>query len=691
MKSKKICLCLIVLFTYKASFAAGWHLISVPGRVDSGQGNCKTPIFASGFGIGDYGYAGTGENSFWRYNPLSNTWQDVACPAPARQQSISFTIGGKIYFGCGTMNDLWQLDTGTGVWTQMANYPGVVNPTSPYSEKTLVLGDSAYFGYGNNFYQYTPASNTWAHKRAFPGSSTGGSTLLSLNGVGYYIGPYNNEVWAYYPGSDTFIQKNSLASLTDVIGGFVSNNRAYIFVSLPSFEYGDSLGQIVVEQYNDTSDSWALVSFGPPDPFLPGNQSSHVSFAIGSNGYIGSEYVLIGGGYAIDPNFWEYNPDLNTWAQRASLAFSSNNQTEAVTIDSVAYVFGGSLDPNYATNALWSYNGNSEKWLQKAHFPGTARSRAIGFAINGIFYTGGGFDYLGGTLYDFWQYDPASDTWAQKDSLPTTNIIPVAAGTLGGGVVVNGLGYYNTYTYNPATDTWAPADSLANFPEIASPALAACGANVFSFLPMDPQLIPYNVVNKNSGPTYTVPANVVDTITSYNMGNLTAHQYWCFARGGKVDFLNGRLFYELDTLTGSITRLLDFPGLTNTDATGFVIGNKIYYGFGDSIPGAPHINSFWEYDDNYTPPTANEDVEPRYLKLYPNPVTNTFTIEWDIFAVTPDFSVQVLDMLGRTVTLPWVKNTGTITFNTQALPSGIYTVQIESAGLNGTQRFIKLQ
>jgi hypothetical protein len=94
----KLLLCLIILYTCKTSLAAGWHLISVPGRVDSGQGNCKTPIFTSGFGLGDYGYAGTGENSFWRYSPSNNTWQDVACPAPARQQSISFTIGGKIYF-----------------------------------------------------------------------------------------------------------------------------------------------------------------------------------------------------------------------------------------------------------------------------------------------------------------------------------------------------------------------------------------------------------------------------------------------------------------------------------------------------------------------------------------------------------------------------------------------------------------
>ena len=76
-------------------------------------------------------------NGELNYSPVIDTltvypWYYVTdIPGQSRTQSFSFAIGSKAYVGTGVyqnymyLEDMWEYDTETGVWTQKANYPEV--------------------------------------------------------------------------------------------------------------------------------------------------------------------------------------------------------------------------------------------------------------------------------------------------------------------------------------------------------------------------------------------------------------------------------------------------------------------------------------------------------------------------------------------------------------------------------------
>ena len=67
----------------------------------------------TGFAIDDFGYFGLGgqfnrpaASDFWRYNPLTNTWEELAAIGTVdetfrRQGAVSFVIGQTAYIGTG--------------------------------------------------------------------------------------------------------------------------------------------------------------------------------------------------------------------------------------------------------------------------------------------------------------------------------------------------------------------------------------------------------------------------------------------------------------------------------------------------------------------------------------------------------------------------------------------------------------
>lgn len=95
--------------------------------------------YAVGFAIGSKGYFGTGNdqgnpgtNDFWQFDPASNTWQQKAnLPGLPRNSASGFSVSGKGYIGlghdsisgpAGMLNDFWEYDTLTNVWTSIADF-----------------------------------------------------------------------------------------------------------------------------------------------------------------------------------------------------------------------------------------------------------------------------------------------------------------------------------------------------------------------------------------------------------------------------------------------------------------------------------------------------------------------------------------------------------------------------------------
>ena len=181
-------------------------------------------------------------------------------------------------------------------------------------------------------------------------------------------------------------------------------------------------------------------------------------FSIGSKGYIGlgSKYPT----YYKD--FWQYDPDANTWTQKADFGGHARDYAVGFTIASKGYVGTGQSGafPNYTYyKDFWEYDPNSNTWTRKSDFGGTARYGAVGFSIDSQGYLGTGTDGLG--QKDFWEFDPIQNAWSQKadfggiERVWATGFSIGGKGYLGTGLDDNNIVDRDFWEFDPAANTWS--------------------------------------------------------------------------------------------------------------------------------------------------------------------------------------------------------------------------------------------
>lgn len=175
------------------------------------------------------------------------------------------------------------------------------------------------------------------------------------------------------------------------------------------------------------------------------NRGSAIGFEAAGKGYIG---LGQGNGVSYLSDIWCYNPDNETWTQKADFIGSPRRQAVAFSIDSIAYV-GTGQDQDGFTNDFYKYDPILNIWDTISDFAGTARKGAVGFAMGAQGYVGTGDD--GVYTNDFWQYQPLTDTWIQKANFPGN----ARTGASGWGIFPTAFiacGHDNTWTYRK--DVW---------------------------------------------------------------------------------------------------------------------------------------------------------------------------------------------------------------------------------------------
>lgn len=216
-------------------------------------------------------------------------------------------------------------------------------------------------------------------------------------------------------------------------------------------------------RYDPELDSWSQMAD------LPGPcRRNAVGFALNDKGYVGtgvdsSESAL---GTTLK-DFWEYDPGLNSWAQKADYPGAGGNgvyYAGAFTADNKGYITCGKYGPSTYAFDLWEYKPTTDSWSQRANFPGGVRYAVTALSIDGKGYVGMGIDE---DIYrkDWWQYNPATNVWEQRENLPGTERGAASTFTIGskGFVVFGGDGGYKDelWEYNPYQDSW---NIKANFP-----------------------------------------------------------------------------------------------------------------------------------------------------------------------------------------------------------------------------------
>jgi N-acetylneuraminic acid mutarotase len=312
-----------------------------------------------------------------------------------------------------------------------------------------------------------------------------------------------------------------------------------------------------------------------------------MGMSIGNKGYFGSG---TNDGQTTFQDFWEYDPSIDTWTQKADTPIKFESNITGFVIGSKGYIGTGTIhsNPNFPdgdSKAFWEFDPVANTWTQKADFGGSARKQAVGFSIGNNGYIGSGWDG-GGRISDSWKYDPATDTWTQIADFPDA-IRTTYGGFTIGNKYYRGLGWDNGllkafWEYNPATDTWI---QKADF-----------GGGVRT-------------------------ASTLFTIGSKGYVGMGADD-----SSGKKDF------WEYDPATDTWTQKTDFGGNARAGAAGFSIGNKGYVVAG--YDGSVVYKDVWEYDPGDTTPDAFSFTDQTGVALNTVITSNTITVS-GIDAATP--------------------------------------------------------
>mgnify|MGYP003579084483 CR=1 FL=1 len=170
---------------------------------------------------------------------------------------------------------------------------------------------------------------------------------------------------------------------------------------------------------DDTGDEPTLGNWTRTTPFKGRPRSGAFVFTVGSKAFVGLGYDgddYLSDFYVMDINsgYWEAKQTFPGLARERAVAFSINGK---------GYVgLGYNRDADEEElGDFWEYDPELNTWRQVASFGGTARYNAIGFSLGSKGYIGTGYD---GDEYnsDFWEYDPATDLWREIKSYPGEKI-----------------------------------------------------------------------------------------------------------------------------------------------------------------------------------------------------------------------------------------------------------------------------
>lgn len=284
-----------------------------------------------------------------------------------RAAACASVCDGKAYVFAGRnangtyLNDLWQYDPVTDAWTSLGATPlkARVNATMTcVGDKIYVgLGYGAKGAYQDDFYlkdwwEYTPATNTWQQLTSFPSANSvaafsyvADGTIYAIYGFGHH---YTRDVWTY--------------SLAD--------NR------------------------------WTQVP----------EKSPRAPYHFGGCGTMYEGFLYYGLGYKTDGSirqWYKVDPKTDTWTAVRSIPGKGREFAACAKIKDYIYIFGGrhfggDMTGGEVMNSYLRYAPDKDEWTWCGTMPGGRVENLIAFSINGTVYFGLGEDENGkvqNTLY----------------------------------------------------------------------------------------------------------------------------------------------------------------------------------------------------------------------------------------------------------------------------------------------------
>jgi len=189
-----------------------------------------------------------------------------------------------------------------------------------------------------------------------------------------------------------------------------------------------------------------------------------VSFTLNNFVYCGTGLQQ---NWSTSSDFYRFDMNTDTWDTIAPLPLSAHRQAACgFSYNGEGYVFGGFS--GYPLNDLWKYNPQTDTWIQKASKPGIGLSGASCFELNGKAYIIGGNNGDLTVYNQVWEYTIATDSWSQKNNFPASGSWRASAVAYSNnaylifGMDTAGSFNRNLYKYNVQADSWT---ILSTFPQ----------------------------------------------------------------------------------------------------------------------------------------------------------------------------------------------------------------------------------
>jgi N-acetylneuraminic acid mutarotase len=346
---------------------------------------------SASFVIDNEGYILTGlqngnviDNSFIKYNSLTNTWTQLISPkATARSRMCASVVNDKLWIGpgvCGDYNylnvgtlfgkfrrDTWLYDPSTEVWTAKDSFPSNRYSASSFTVDSilyLVGGSDQTQSVYNSCWSYNPNGGTWTQVANFTGPSRLGGVALTISNKGYYgfgvapISNYYNDWYEYIPASNSWVARTSapvnFAGRFNA-GAFTINGKGYVVA-------GSTLGSNPAQcyEYNPLTNAWVAKA-----NFNTNTRNAGAAFAIGSKGYYACGYLQTGylDTAAFKKDFYEFDPNANTWVQKATLPFVAGREgCVGLAAKGYGYVIGGMQVAQAANGTDEVFTYKSDMW-----------------------------------------------------------------------------------------------------------------------------------------------------------------------------------------------------------------------------------------------------------------------------------------------------------------------------------------
>ena len=271
-------------------------------------------------------------------------------------------------------------------WSQSDNFPG----TARDDGSSFKIGNKVYCGTGlqvgwsctNDFYAFDLPSETWSLTASLPSNMERqyayGCAVLNTGyifGGANDAGNYLNDLWEYYPTTNSWIQKAPLPA-SGRSGGmtFVVNDKMYV-VGGKTFGF-NALAE--TWRYDPAVNSWTRMADFPINGTWRG-----VAFSYNNLGYVGLGKDNAG---IYNTSMYSYDPLLDSWTLVPSFTTNGRTYTGAAQIGQFAYLFGGVDETGTILTSFEKIDLNDFSTVVMNPFSNTPRKGCMAFASTDAFY-----------------------------------------------------------------------------------------------------------------------------------------------------------------------------------------------------------------------------------------------------------------------------------------------------------------